>query len=325
MQLKKGTAPYYRRQESVRDIMLDMVIALLFLLIIPTVNHGPRVLVLAGICMATCVVSELMFDLFCNREIMIGDASSLVTGLIIAMLLPANVPFRAAFIACAFAVIFVKMPFGGVGKSPFNPAAAGIAFVTLAFPKEIFTYRDPLSAQSMEPFSRTVDVQTALSPAALLKIGARPSIMPDEMLFGRFAGPMGTTAILVIAACAVFLLFRRTVRWENMISFVGTVMLFAALFPRLETGRVDSVMFEMMSGSIAFCAVFMLSEPGTSPKLPFARCLYGMFCGVLTMLFRYFGAFEQGVCFAILLANAIGPLLDKWTWRLMERGGVNRA
>lgn len=325
MKLKKGIAPFYRRQESVHDLMTDMLIPLVLLLVIPTVNHGLRTIVLTGVCVLTCLLCEIMFCLFSGHEITVLDGSSTVTGMVIAMLLPVNIPFRIAFIACLFAILLAKMPFGGVGRAPFNPAAAGIAFVTIAFPSAMFAYRDPLASQTMDAFAKNVEVQTTASPAALLKIGARPSLQLNEMLFGRFAGPMGATAVLVILACALFLILRKTARWETMVSFLGASMLFSALFPRLSTGRIESVFFEIMSGSLLFCAVFMATEPGTSPKLPIARCIYGFLGGIITMLFRYFGVYEQGACFALLLINALAPSIDRVTWNLMERGGEHHA
>ena len=320
--LKKGIVPYYRRSESVRGMMADTLIPLALLLVIPVVNHGFRPLVTVGISCLTCLFCEILFCLFSRRDILVSDLSFAVTGTIVAMLLPVNIPFYVAVTACVFAVLIVKMPFGGTGRSPFNPAAAGIAFVTISFPSLVFSYRNPVSDAAMPAFSMSPAVETALSPAAMLKEGARPLLQQGEMLFGKFAGPMGATAVLVIAACAVYLIFRRAARWETMISYLAAAALFAALFPRLNTGGMDSLQFELLSGSLVFCAVFMITEPATSPKTPLGRCMYGFLGGVLTMVFRYFGVHEEGVCFALLLTNALSSVLDRLTWRLFERVDV---
>ena len=317
--LKKGITPHYRRSESVREMMADMLIPLALLLVIPVVNHGARPLVVVGICMLTCLLCEVVFCLFTGHDVMVSDLSFAVTGSIVAMLLPVNVPFRVAVIACAFAVLVVKMPFGGTGRAPFNPAAAGVAFVTLSFPSLVFSYRDPSSTVAMLPFASSPVAETVSSPAALLKEGARPALLQEEMLLGHFAGPMGATAVLVIAACALYLVFRRSARWEIMASFVGASALFAAVFPRLNTGRLDSVLFELLSGSLVFCAVFMATEPSTSPKTPLGRCLFGFLAGVTTMLFRYYGVYEQGGCFALLLVNALSSSLDRLSWWIADR------
>lgn len=320
--LKKGIVPYYRRSESVRGMMVDMLIPLALLLVIPVVNHGFRPLVTVGVCCLTCLLCEILFCLFSRRDILVSDLSFAVTGTIVAMLLPVNIPFYVAGTACLFAVLAVKMPFGGTGRSPFNPAAAGIAFVTISFPSLVFAYRNPASSAPMPAFAAAPSVETAASPAALLKEGARPLLEQGEMIFGKFAGPMGATAVLVIAACAVYLVFRRAARWETMVSYLAAAALFSALFPRLNTGRMDSLQFELLSGSLVFCAVFMITEPATSPKTPLGRCMYGFLGGVLTMVFRYFGAHEQGACFALLLVNAGSAAFDRLTWRLFEHVDV---
>lgn len=319
MKLKKALPPFSRTFDSVGNMMASVLVPLLLLLVIPVFHYGWRPAVMAGAAMLACALSEILFCLLFRREIRVLDCSALVTGILIAELLPVNIPLQVLLIACVFAIFVVKMPFGGTGHTPFNPAAAGIAFVTLCFPTAVFSYKDPRVAEIMPPFSANVEVATAQSPAALLKMGARPSLLWEEMITGKMAGPMGTTAAVVILAAALFLLFRRLARVEAMASFVAVAVLLAAIFPRGQMGRLGSVAFEVLSGSLIFCAVFLIAEPATSPKLPLARCLYGFLGGLFLMLFRYFGAFEQGGCFAVLLVNALSAPLDQLCWRMRER------
>ena len=160
------------------------------------------------------------------------------------------------------------------------------------------------------------------SPAALLKNGIQPEIMPFEMLWGRYEGPMGATAAAVIIAGAVFLIVRKSADWRPMVFFVITAAIYAAVFPRLLGGAVISVKYELLSGSLLFCACYLASDPCTSPRTSIGKCLYGVLGGLLIMLLRNFGAYEQGGCFAILLIGAVSPLLDRVVLYFRRKGSL---
>jgi len=305
---------------SVSTMMNDMMFALAVLLILPTVRYGVRPLVMAGVTMLTCALCEILFSLIQTKSISIAESSSMVTALTIVMLMPLNAPMWLPSIAAAFAIIVVKGPFGGIGNTPFNSAAAGVAFVTLCFPKTIFAYFNPDVATSLPAFKDSV-VTLASSPAAILKNGLKPSIYPLNMLWGVVAGPLGTTAILIIAACGLLLFLRRTASWEITACFLVAAALVAAFYPRFPSDALTSIKYEFLSGSLLFCSVYMITDPVTSPNTRVGRCLYGALAGVLIMMLRRYGAFEQGACFAVLLANAAAPLLDGLVSGSLRIGG----
>jgi len=217
--------------------------------------------------------------------------------------MPASIPFYVPALAASFGIIVAKGAFGGTGHNVFNPAAAGFAFVSIAFSGQIFSY--PISTPgSPLPMFPGADTVTALSPAFTLNVGGIPAFEIGDMLLGNYTGPMGATNILVILACLLFLIFRRTVRWETPVFFLLTASLLAFIFPRAPFTGADSVMYEMMSGMILFGGVFMLSDPVTSPLRDWSKIIYGMLAAVIVMLFRHIGRFEEGFIYALLIMNA---------------------
>lgn len=320
MNLKTAIAPHIRKTDSARSVMLDVLIPLTMLLIVPLMYNGARVFVLTGVSIVSAMVFETLFCVLSHRPVTLSDLSAIVTGFIISVMLPVSAPLWLPVVACGFAILIVKMPFGGLGRSPFNPAAAGLAFVTICFPGEVFRYRDTKLISNLDLFA-SPDFTGALSPAAMLHSNTRPDIYPTEMALGNYPGPMGTTAILVILACAVYLIMRRTVAWQTPVCFIGTAALYALLFPRIPGNRIDSVIFEMLSGSLVFAAVFMATEPSTSPKSNMGRAIYGALGGLICMLLRTFGAYEQGACFAILIINSVSSEIDFAVLKLRKLAG----
>lgn len=315
MELRSALPPFVRTEESVPGMLGTTVFALCALLVIPTVRFGPRPLVMAAASVLTGLLCQLLFELLQGRVPSVGELSFAVTGLVTAMLVPVNAPVWLPCAACAFGILAVKMPFGGFGRSPFNPAAAGIAFAAVCWPKLMFSYLDASEPFSLPPFA-DASCRFAQSPAAVLKSGLKPDILPKDLLWGTATGPLGTTAVLVIGACALLLFVRRAARWETTACFLGTCALLAAFFPRIACSPLTSVKYELLTGALLFCAVFMVTDPVTSPRTFPARCLYGALAGAMAMVFRHFGAYQEGVFFAVLIANAAAPVLESAVCRL---------
>ncbi|QAT51149.1 NQR2 and RnfD family protein [Caproiciproducens sp. NJN-50] len=315
MMLKNAGSPYIKGEFTVFSMMRSVLLALLALLIIPVIRYGPRPLVAAGASMLTAVFCHILFCLIRGKSISVTEISVLVTGLMIPMLLPLNAPLWLPCAASAFAVLVVREPFGGFGRNPFNPAAAGVAFAALCWPQTVFSYFDPSAPASFPPFGAG-SFGTALSPAAVLKQGFKPDILPFNMLWGNFPGPLGATGVLIIGACGILLFLTRAAKPEAAVCFLGAAALAAALFPRILCSPLTSVKYELLSGSLFFCSVFMVTDPVTSPRTFPGRCLYGAFAGAVTMAFRWFGVYEQGACFALLMADAVAPLMDSAVFRL---------
>ncbi len=299
----------------------DCLIALLPLYIMAFYYYGWRPVVMALFSVATCVVTDIICVKVSGKKLNKYDNSAFVTGLILPLLLPATVPYMMVFSGAVFAMLVMKHPFGGLGNNPFNPAAGAFAFLAVCWPNLVFSYTVPLEQL---PVFGDISAKLMDSPAFTMQLGGIPNINPIDMLLGNYPGPMGATNILVICACFLFLIFRRTIRWEIPLTFVATCALFAFLYPRIMGGHLQSVYYELSSGTLLFAGVFMLTDPVTSPTTRSGRLAFGFLAGMVTMLFRMFGGYEEGVCFAILLMNALSPMLDRYLPLLSrrKRGGV---
>jgi electron transport complex protein RnfD len=309
------TPPFVREGPSVRSMLGWTLFALFALLIVPVVRYGARPITMACAAMLTCIICEFFVNLLTAGKLGLTDPSPLVTGMVCTMLMPLNAPLWLPCAAGAFAILIAKAPFGPFGRTPFNPAAAGTAFVSLCWPGLMFTYFDPAQPYSLPAFG-TCTFLSGESAAAVLKEGLKPDILPLNMLWGESAGPLTTGIALVIAAGGILLVLTRSAHWEPMVFFLGTAALLASLFPRIACSPLTSVKYELLSGSVFFCAVFMASNPVSAPRTRVGRCVYGALAGAFVMLFRYFGQFEQGASFAILAADAASPLISAAIARL---------
>ncbi len=307
MKLIPRDAPHIRHSDNTKTVMGDVIISLLPLYFMAFSFYGWRVVTLMLTSIISCVAAELLSVAVAGRRINLRDFSSVVTALIIPLMMPASASYGMVIATGVFAIIVAKQPFGGTGENLFNPAAAGLAFATACWPNRMFAY--PLIFEEL-PILGQIAAKTANSAAYALKLGGIPTTDFRDMFLGVRGGPMGATNILIILACLLYLSYRKTVRLVQPASFIAAAALVAFCFPRVDVSSVASVLFELMSGSLLFGAVFMFSDPVTSPKRPGSQMAYGAIGGLAAMLFRHFGGFEQTVVFAILLMNALVPLFD---------------
>lgn len=310
MKLSGSPAPHIRYAESNRTLMSDVLVLLLVLCALASMFYGVRALVICLVSVATAYVCDILSTLMRVRRPNPRDLSAIVTGLIIALMMPATIPYHVVVVAAIFAIAVVKQPFGGVGNNLFNPAAAGFSFAAICWPTQVFMY--PMPFDKLAVFGENT-ATLYQNPAFVLRLGGLPTNDITEMLLGNYPGPMGATNILVILACVFYLLFRRTVHWQLPVFYLATCAAFALFFPRINGSGLQSVLYELMSGSLLFGAVFVISDPVTSPKRSGALAMYGLFAGSITMLFRYFGGFEESMAFSVLLANAFVPAIDNFS------------
>ncbi len=280
-------------------------------------------LLLAGI--VSAVLFELIAVTVMKRDKQsVFDFSSAFTGAAIAMMLPATASTGLLVMGVAFAIFAVKIPFGSVFKLPFVPAAAGMAFLSVCFPAEVFTF--PVIGTTAESF----EVGTSL--AAMLQAGGSQHLNMLRVLSimsGNVAGPMGTCCAAALIGCCAFFLILKPKKLCNVIGFVAVCAVFAFLFPRGSFGRMTSLFMELCAGTLLFSGIFFATDPATSPKHPLLRFIYGAFAGLACMIVRYFGAFEDGACFGILLANALWPIAESLLrkvgfYKFIEESGKKR-
>ena len=302
MQAEQLRAPHIRHRESTRAMMIDVLLALVALYAISFYYYGQRALVLGLVSLVTAVLADTGALLLMRRRIHIRNLSAAITGLILPLLMPVSVELYVPVVAALFAIIAAKAPFGGFGHNVFNPAAAGFGFAAICFPVQMSSYPAPLTHLPIKLVRENLVFIT--SPALSLKAGGIPQFDIIDMLLGDYAGPLGATNILVILACLLYLIFRGTIRWEAPVFFLLTTSILSFWFPRAQISGFDSFLYETMSGTLLFGAVFMLGDPVTSPKRDWAKVAYAIIAGCIVMLFRHIGNTEEGFVYALLLMNA---------------------
>ena len=301
MKIRSHLAPHIRAAQTTRGVMWDAIIALGFLYALAAYYYGPRALVLGASSALFCSLLDLLTTLACGKRPNTRDFSAPVTGLILPLMMPASIPYFVVVIACAFAIIVAKAPFGGVGHNVFNPAAAGFSFVAFLFGPLLFTYPPP--AMQL-PLWGAIEFTAPVSPAFIMMVGGTPGYDFLDMVLGNYPGPMGGTNILILLACLLYLVFRGTVRWAVPLSFFGAVALLAFFFPRGQATGLASVGFEMATGLVLFGGIFLLGDPVTTPVRRPAKIAFGITAGIVVMLFRHFGSMEEQITYALLLMNA---------------------
>ena len=303
-------APFLRNNTSVQSLMGDMLTVMPFIYTMPIFFYGFRVLKNLIISLAVCYLLDQLCLYLKNKKFNWTDLSSLVTGAILPLLMPASVDFWIIIVSAAFAILVVKHPFGGLGNTPFNCAAAAYCFAAISWTDKLLSYTRPM--QWLPIFgSISEDVRIYETAAQSLKNGGRPLSDIFDVLTGNVPGAAGVTCVFIIAAAAAYLLFRHTISIQIPAGALLSAAVFALLFPRISTGPLDSVWFELTSGALLFGAVFMATEPSSNPKHPYAKWIYGAAIGITTMLFRHFGKMEMAFPFALLIVNSLTPFLDK--------------
>jgi Na+-translocating ferredoxin:NAD+ oxidoreductase RnfD subunit len=314
--MREIQAPWIRTRGRSEHFMLDVELALIALLIFSFFCYGWRPVLLTVFTVMSTVICELIGNAVRHQRPTIFDGTALVTGTMLGVLMSPLTPYWVPMLAGAFAIIVVKIPFGGAGRNVFNPAAAGMCLATFCFPTRVFTYPD--ATVGTLPLFETEGIITKLSPAAELAMGAQSTFTFSDVLWGQISGPIGGTAVLVLLAAAAFLFLRRTTSPLITLPYLLTCVAIAVLFPRNEGGVWNSIAMELCSGYLLFAGVFMFTDPVTSPRYAYSRIAYGVVAGVLVMLMRHLGRFEEGAAFAVLFMNVLASPIDRGCWHLTD-------
>jgi electron transport complex protein RnfD len=319
LRLFAASSPHIKHGDDIRITMGDTILPLMFLLAVAIYYSGWRALTLTMVSVLSCVIAEYLYRRILGKSRSVGDMSAVVTGMIIAFCMPVTAPIWFPIVGALFGIVVVKQLFGGLGRNIFNPAAAAICLLTVTWPGVMSVF--PLPATHFQAFGTPQNFETGHTVLAALKSGQLPDNRIYELLFGYTPGNLGTVFILVIAIMAFVLLYRRIISWQIPTAFLGTVAVLAFIFPRGPSGRLDSVLYELMSGSVCFVAVFMATDPVTSPVTHSGRLLYGASCGIMTVFMRYYGIYPEGAFFALLLLNPFVLAFDRLGWRIRVKGG----
>ena len=288
---------------STADIMLDVLIALLPAAVAGVVIFGLSALWVILTCVISCVAFEALFCLISKKTQTVKDLSAAVTGLLLALNLPAGIPLWQCVIGSLFAIIVVKCIFGGLGQNVVNPAIASRVFMLVAF-------------SSMTQAAFPVDATAGATPLA------NTAEMPDllTLFTGYYGGAIGETCTAALLLGGIYLLVRRVITWQNPTFFIATVFVFSLFMEGFDPIRALSM---VMCGGVVIGAIFMATDYTTSPSTPWGKFIFGLGCGAITCLIRYFGNYPEGVSFAILLMNIINPYIKRWTkFKVFGTGGA---
>ncbi len=302
MKLTVTSSPHIRGNFRTGRIMLDVIIALLPALAVGAFVLGPRALLVAAVSMVASVGFECLWCLITRKRLTVLDGSALVTGLLFAMTLPVSVPLWLVVVGDLFAIIFIKALFGGLGQNIFNPALAARAFVLLIYPVGVTHYPAlPDGVSSATPLHQMV--MPALPKESLL-----------DLFLGNCAGSIGEISAVALLAGGVYLVIRKVISPRIPLAYVGTVAVLSLIFAK--TGMDTMLLwmsYSVLSGGLLLGAIFMATDYVTSPVTPRGQLIYGVGCGVLTLCFRYYGLYPEGVTYAILIMNVCVWSLDRIT------------
>ncbi|MBQ1233105.1 MAG: RnfABCDGE type electron transport complex subunit D [Clostridia bacterium] len=302
-QLTLSVSPHIHSGRSTWRIMLDVIIALLPATVAGCVIFGLRALAVIALTVASAVGFEALFNLITKKKQTVGDLSAVVTGLLLALNLPANIPLWQCVVGALFAIIVVKCLFGGLGCNIVNPAITARVFMLVAF--------GSMTKAALPTVVDTVAGATPLAPEAATSLG--------DLFLGLHGGAIGETCAVALLIGFIYLLVRRVISWHLPVVFIGTV--FAVSF-FLEGMNAVAALSAILSGGLLIGAIFMATDYVTSPATAWGKVLFGVGAGVITVLIRYYGVYPEGVSFAILLMNIVTPFIDSWTkHKVFGKGG----
>ena len=303
--------------------MRDVIIALTPALLGSILFFSYRALVIVAISVLSCVVFEFLFNLLMKKRQTIGDLSAVVTGMILGFNLPVSVPLWMPVVGAAFAILVVKMLYGGLGKNIANPALTARIFLFMSF-SGAMTKWVPINsavkntAEKLPLFANVdVDAVASATPLSYLKNGdARilGNVPVFDAFVGTVSGCIGETSALLLIIGGLYLLYKKIITWHIPVSFLGTVAILTLLFPNMSgVTNVQFMLYHLFSGGLMLGAIFMATDYATSPVTPMGRIIYGIGCGAITVFIRYFGGYPEGVSFAILIMNFFAWFIDKHT------------
>ena len=298
-----SASPHIHSGRTTQRIMLDVIIALLPATVAGCVIFGLRALLVVALTVASAVGFEALFNLIAKKKQTVGDLSAIVTGLLLALNLPANVPLWQCVVGALFAIVVVKCLFGGLGCNIVNPAITARVFMLVAF-----------GSMTKAALPTVVDTVAGATPLA-----SETATSLTDLLLGLHGGAIGETCAIALLVGFAYLLVRRVISWHLPVVFIGTVFL-ATLC--MEGFNFTAALAAVLSGGLLIGAIFMATDYVTSPATAWGKVLFGVGAGLITFMIRYFGVYPEGVSFAILLMNIVTPFIDSWTKHKVDRKSV---
>lgn len=296
--------PHVRSKESIQSIMRDVIIALIPATAAGIYFFGLQALILIAVSIIASVFFEWLYQKLMKKTVTISDLSAVVTGLLLAMNLPASAPIWVPIVGAAFAIIFAKQLFGGLGQNFINPALAGRAFLLASYPTEMTTWTAPVGFSG-------ADAVAVATPLATLKTGAMPDASLTDVILGtNIGGCIGETCAIALIIGGIYLLVKHVISWRIPVLYILTVFVLTAAIGRKGL-RVP--VYEIFTGGLMLGAFFMATDYASSPVTPKGQIIFAIGCGVITTLIRIFGGYPEGVSYSILIMNLAVPLIERFT------------
>ncbi len=291
--------------------MRDVVIALIPAVLVSVLFYGWSELLVLGTSVASCLLLEYLITKYLlKKPCSLGDWSAVITGVLLALNLPATTPWWVVFIGAVFAIGVAKMTFGGLGQNLFNPAIAGRVFLLISFPTYMTDWTRPQGF-----IGGGLDALSGATPLGVAKEGgvvAVESLDYMDMLLYNIGGSAGELSAIALIIGFIYLLARKVIKPYITLSILGTVVVFSGVFWAINPAEYTDPVFNLLTGGLLLGSIFMATDYVTSPMSNMGGVVFGIGIGVITMLIRYFGAYPEGVSFAILIMNSVVPLLNKW-------------
>ncbi len=295
--LHLSASPHIHSGKSTQGIMRDVLIALTPAMVAGTVIFGLRSLLVVAVCVICCVGFEALYNLAIRKDQTVSDLSAAVTGMLLALNMPAGIPLWQCAVGSLFAIVLVKGLFGGIGRNFVNPAMAARVFMLISFGSMIVQSKPTI-----------VDTVSSATPLTQLAAGKTPDFL--HLLLGTTGGAIGETCVIALLLGFLYLLIRDVITWHIPIVYIGSVFVFSLL---MEGFHVETALAFTLSGGLLLGAIFMATDYVTSPATPWGKVVFGLGCGLLTFVIRYFGNYPEGVSFAILFMNLLTPYIEQWT------------
>ncbi|MDO4745270.1 MAG: RnfABCDGE type electron transport complex subunit D [Bacillota bacterium] len=295
-----SSAPHAVGPVNTQKIMGLVLVALIPAFAVGIYQFGYRAATLTIVCVIACVVFEYLMNVILKKKQTVGDLSAVLTGVLLAFNLPAGLPYWIAIVGCFAAIVVVKQLFGGIGQNLVNPAVTARIFLFIAFATEMTTW----------PTARGtgVDAVTSATPLGELMMGGPEAVTVSnlDLFLGNVGGCIGEVSALALLIGGIFLICSRVITWHIPVSFLATVAVLGLIW-----GGVDGAIFHLCAGGVMLGAFFCATDYVTSPTLPMGKIIFGIGCGLFTMLIRIFASYPEGVSFAILLMNILCPYIDR--------------
>ena len=307
--------PHIRSNETTRSIMLDVIIAMLPALVWAVIWFGVKALTLTAVSVIGCMFWEWLYRKLMKKPQSVGDLSAVVTGMLLAFVCPVTTPYWMIIIGGFFSIVVVKQLFGGIGKNFVNPALAGRAFLLGSYAGVMTTWID--ATQNKAPLmGSAADIVTAATPLAYMKTGNMADLTETysvmDMFLGKTGGSLGEISAAMLILGGLYLIWRKVINWQTPVAYLATVAVLSFLFPKAGSS-LEWMLYSVFGGGLMLGAFFMATDYATSPVTKKGQLVFGIGCGLFTVLIRYFGSYNEGVCYSIMVMNLCVALIDKYT------------